>query len=79
MGSNPCQTSYFYQGKSLKPSLNPNGPKLDFFVFPRISPILDRLDRESLKMAQMASKTPRNEPHMLKTFEIFDFQQEIIG
>ena len=79
MGSNPCQTSYFYQGKSLKPSLNPNGTKLDFFVFTRISPILDRHGRESLKMAKMASKTPGNGPHMLKTFEIFDFQQEIIG
>ena len=79
MGSNPCQTSYFYQGKSLKPSHNPNGPKLDFFVFPRISPILDRLDRESLKMAKMASKNPGNCPHMPKTLEIFDFQQEIIG
>ena len=52
--------------------------KWKFSFFSGIPPFLDRLDENSPKWPKMASQTPRNGPHMLKTLQIFDFQHKII-
>ena len=66
------------QGNSSKPSPDPNREKMEFFVFLRNTPFLDRLNEHGSEWPKMASKNPRNGPHMLKTLEIFDFQHKII-
>ena len=55
------------------------GKKLIFSFFSEILLILGRLDENSPKGPKMASKTPQKGPHILKTFQIFDCQPEIIG
>ena len=78
MGPKSPKYYYFYQGNSSKPSQGPNREKVEIFVFLRITPFLDRIGEYSLKWPKMASQTPRNGPHMLKTLQIFDFQHKII-
>ena len=78
MGLKSPKYEYFYQGNSSKPSPSPYRKKMETFVFPKNTHILDRLDKNSPKWTQMAAKTPRNGPHMLKTLQIFDFQHKII-
>ena len=53
--------------------------QIAFFAFSQKYPFFGKAWQKSPKKSEMASKNPRNGPHMLKTFEIFDFQQEIIG
>ena len=53
--------------------------QIAFFAFSQKNPFFGKARKEWPKMVEMASENPRNGPHMLKTFEIFDFQQEIIG
>ena len=52
--------------------------KLRCLHFLRNTPFFGKTGQERPKMAKMASENPRNGPHMLKTFEIFDFQPKII-
>ena len=73
MGLKSPKHEYFYQGNSSKPFPDPNREKVEFFVFLRNTPFLDRLDENAQKWPKMASKNPRNGPHMLKTLQIFDF------
>ena len=78
MGPKSPKYYYFYQGSSSKPSPDSNREKMEFFVFLKNAPILDRFDENAPKWPKMASKNPRNGPHMLKTLQIFDFQHKII-
>ena len=78
MGPKSPKKKFSYQGNPSKPSPDPNGEKMEFFVFLRNTPFLDRLNENSPKWPKMSSETPRNGPHMLKTLQIFDFQHKII-
>ena len=78
MGPKSPKYYYFYQGSSSKPSPDPNREKMEFFVFLRNTPFLDRLNENGPKGPKTTSQTPRNGPHMLKTLQIFDFQHKII-
>ena len=49
-----------------------------FFAFSQKYPFFGKAWQKRPKKAEMASKNPRNGPHMLKTFEIFDFQPKLI-
>ena len=69
---------FSHQGNSSKPSPDFNREKLEFFVFLRNTPFLDRLNKNGSKWPEMASENPRNGPNMLKTLQIFDFQHKII-
>ena len=54
------------------------GEKWKFLFFSDLPVIWDMLDENSPKQPKMTSQTPKNGPHMLKTFQIFDFQPKII-
>ena len=52
--------------------------QIALFAFSQKYPFFGKAWQERPKMAEMASENPRNGPHLLKTFEIFDFQPKII-
>ena len=55
------------------------GKKWKFSFSPKNTHILNRLNKNSPKWPKIASQTPRNGPHMLKTLQMFDFRHKIIG